>query len=623
MAESNATGQLIGVGSVEVSARADGGSGGASASVSDWGNGTDPGNGGQGGDANAVATATGGSQASVHAEANGGVGGIRGLLAGVNGLGGNAIADATGTDGQSIASLAIATAGHGNTGDKVLNLVTEANAATFTGASLASSAHAEALRHGPGFDTGAATGRQAASLAYAAPDFNISLPLLQGNAVLANFDIAGDGPVGIVDSGQLDSDVLAVGALGGHYAINADGHSVTTSSRATLAVDTTQLQAGDQHLLIGFMNPVIDDSAFDDPDFSVRFRVEREGAPLVDRTFSDAASAHAYFDSATHDLGAIASGVDGALDLALSLEVSADRPDAGIAIDYILGNSTLTPRAVPVVTNPTLDIDGAHVGDEITAALGVRNAAVAGSDGANAAIVSATPDIAPAPGGIAGLAPGATDDGTLAVTIHATTAGAYNGGVTVELTSDGVVTGTPETFGTTGISITGTVYDYARPAFALIDGDGLLTGSGTEFMLDLGDLPAGALGNATLAVLNDMTGIAVDWLDGHFDLAASGPFDTRGFDPFFGLGGGETGNGLLLGFDTSGLALGRVEGDIVLLAEGYNTGGYRQAFAPITLTLRANVIADTVPLPGTLILLLAGLAVLAHAHGDRVNQCPG
>ncbi len=629
MAVSHARGHQEGVGTIEVSSRADGGAGGDGLSVFDLGYGADPGNGGRGGDAKATAMASGGSEASARAEANGGVGGgIQGFLAGVNGLSGNAIADASGSDGQSIASLAIATAGHGNTGDQVLNLATKADAATFTGESLASGAHAEALRYGPGFDPGAATGHQAASLAYATPDAAVSLPLLNGNPVLANFDIAGQsGAATLTDSTQLDSDILAVGVLGGRYAVNADGGRVTTQSQAELSVDTNALQAGAQHLLLGFMNPVIDDSAFDNPDFSVRFRVEREGAALVDQTFTDAASAHAYFDGVTHDLGAIAEGVSGDLDLALSLDVSADRPDAGIAIDYVLGNSTLTPRAAPVVLEPGIDIDGAHVGDDLTAAIRVRNAAVAGSDGADATIAATSPGVTPtSAAGIRGLAPGATDDHTLGVSIDTTAAGERNASVTVQLASDGAVTGHPEAFGSTEVRVTGAVYDYARPAFALIDGEGTLTGGGVDYRLDLGNLTRGSIGSATLAVLNDLTGIAVDSLDGHFDLAAAGPFGASGFDPFFGLGGGEASNDLLLGLDTSGLGLGLIEGDIVLLAEGHNSGGYRQGFAPITLRLRAHLV-DRAPLPGTLLLLLLGLMVrrwvlMAESHPYPSGSAP-
>ena len=334
-------------------------------------------------------------------------------------------------------------------------------------APLASTSHtrAQSLLSGPGFNTTIANGQQATSVAYGAPADAVSLPLVQGNAVHANFDIAGaNGDYTTNNSTQVSSDVFGVGVLGGSYSANGSGAVRTYTSTADFDVDNSLLQTGAQNLLVGFMNPVINDADFDDPDFSVRFRVTREGVNVVDQTFTDAAAARSYFEGATLDLGSTTNAVTGDLDLNFRMDVTGDNPNAGIAVDYVVGNSTVTQRAVPFVPDTVLNIADSHVGDVAQQGVEVVNVAVAGSDGANAQFIGTGGDGVHDSGSIANLAPGGSDNTSMMAGIDTSTAGAKSGSATIELSTDGVVTGTAEVFGTANVNVSGNVYRLAEPS---------------------------------------------------------------------------------------------------------------------------------------------------------------
>ena len=206
--------------------------------------------------------------------------------------------------------------------------------------------------------------------------------------MLANFDISGStGAHTVNNSAQLNSDVYGMGVLGGRYAENGSGTTVRTyTSSADYDVDTTLLQTGTQNLLVGFMNPVITGTPFDDPEFEVRFRVfgnNNTSTPLVDQTFTDQAAFEAYFRGNTLDLGPTVAG-DTDRDIKFQLDVKGnDNPGDGVTVDYIFGNSEITQRAVPYVPDTTVSVGDRHVGDVVLQGVEVRNVAVAGSDGAD------------------------------------------------------------------------------------------------------------------------------------------------------------------------------------------------------------------------------------------------
>ncbi|MBT8061567.1 MAG: choice-of-anchor D domain-containing protein, partial [Gammaproteobacteria bacterium] len=454
-ANSSATGSNAGTANVAVTAQASGNTGGTGRGSGE--------SGGMGGTAIASATGSGGGFVNTTATATGGNAG-NGLNGASLGLGGNAFAAATGT-GTSGTTTANATVGQSN--DNLVNdLATTASAPVAS----TSAALARALLSGAGFDVTAASGQQATALGYGAPADVVSLPLVLGDSVHANFDISAIAQShDINDSGQLDSDVFGIGVLGGSYSENGSGTSRTYTSRADFDVDLGQFQAGNQNLLVGFMNPVVTGDAFDDPDFSVRFRVFKEGTginnTIVDETFTTLSAALAYFDNNTIDLGDVETGVSGDLDLRIQLDVTSDTPGTGFAMDYVVGNSTVTARAVPYVPNTTVNFGDYHVGDATLQGVEVLNAAVSGSDNAGAVFSGTTGDAITNGGSIDGLAAGASDGSSMQVGIDTSTAGAKTGIATIELTTDGSVSGTAEVFGSADITVlNGKVYRLADAA---------------------------------------------------------------------------------------------------------------------------------------------------------------
>jgi len=165
--------------------------------------------------------------------------------------------------------------------------------------------------------------------------------------------------------------------------------------------------------------------------------------------------------------------------------------------------------------------------------------------------------------------------------------------------------------GSTAITLTGTVDNYAKVALEQTSGPVALTQSGNVYTLDFGTLAKGSAGlDDTLAVLNSATGLA-DLLGGSFTPSGSAPgFDLSGFGAFSGLGAGQAKGGLTVDFDTG--TVGSFDDTITLHSIGSNASGYSGALDDVTLVLEGDVTGSTaaVPEPGVGALLLAGLAIL-------------
>ncbi len=451
MGTATATGSnaLTSTRSVTVNANGRGGNGGNGRGAGE--------NGGDGGMGTATATGTGGAAVSVTATATGGTRGNAFTGADL-GMGGNATALATGTGTSGIVTAT------GNMGQSNGALVNDLQSKAVAQVASTSSSKAQAMNTGAGFDTSVANGQQSVSVNYAAPGSAISLPLVDANPVFANFDIPGVlGAHTINNSTQFDSDIFSVGVLGGAY--SADGSSVKTyTSTVDMDVDLGQLQAGNQNLLIGFMSPNVSNEALTDDDFKVRFRVIKENVTVEDQTFTDAAAANAYFDSKTLDLGAVNGGVSGDLDLKMMLEVTVGDAGSSFAFDYISGNSVEVLRAVPNVPVTDFGIPDQHVGDIVFESVTVENKAAAGSDGANAIFSGTSGDGTHNGGVINNLPPGGSDLTTMKVGVDSSTAGAKLGTATLQLSTDGAVTGTQEVFGTAKTITSGDVFRLADPS---------------------------------------------------------------------------------------------------------------------------------------------------------------
>lgn len=173
-----------------------------------------------------------------------------------------------------------------------------------------------------------------------------------------------------------------------------------------------------------------------DPNFSVRFRIQREGATVVNQTFTDAAAARTYFEGATIDLRSTTTGVSGDLDIRFFLDVTGDTPGAGIAIDYIFGNSTITNRAVPYLPTTSVVIGNIRQNESSLQGIEVANVAVIGSDNVDASFTGTTGS-AIATGFLSMLAASSNDSSSLIVGIDTSTAGLKMGTATIDFESDG------------------------------------------------------------------------------------------------------------------------------------------------------------------------------------------
>jgi len=85
---------------------------------------------------------------------------------------------------------------------------------------------------------------------------------------------------------------------------------------------------------VGLLDAQADGAGFD----ALAFAITREGIPVVSETFLDVASALAYFDDRVPNLGDLAAGVTGNLDLALSLSLTSDDPGAAFRTRLLLAH---------------------------------------------------------------------------------------------------------------------------------------------------------------------------------------------------------------------------------------------------------------------------------------------
>lgn len=508
--------------------------------------------GGSGGMAVSSATGVGEKDTYVYSTAYGGSGGDR-YDGGTAGLAGNGFATATGT-GQSGSITAQAGTG---VQDQLVSAVRTFAIADLSGTAVAG---ASAQFSGSGFSSGDAIDKQVTSLAYGAPDDNVVLPNVVGNAVLANFDIAGTtGAYTVYDSALLDSDVFGMGVLGGNYGLDGSGAPLAFTSMATFMVDTSQLTSGAQNLLVGFMNPVTTGAPFDDDDFQARFRIFSDDdydSPVVDETFTDYTAFNSYFSGRTLDLGSTVTG-NALRDFTFQFDVvSSDNPGAGIALDYVFGNSTITPRAVPFLPTTAYSLGDRHVGDTVVQNIEVSNSAVPGSDGLDAIFTGAGGDVSGITGSIEGLAAGGTDDTRLQMAMDTSTSGQKSGTAGIQLSTDGAVTGVTEVIGSADVTLGATVYDYAQAQI-------------NNVPVNVGNVRLGELAQANVSITNIAANDGYsEKLNGSVQSFAG---DANGSGGFTGLGPSDTNDsGITVGIDSS--AAGARSGTVKLALESDGTG---------------------------------------------------
>ena len=299
-----------------------------------------------------------------------------------------------------------------------------------------------------------------------------------------------------------------------------------------------------------------------------------------------------------------------------------------------LGNTTLNNKVVSVSGNvyqyaqPTfsgsnpVNFGIVHVGDTAAQAVGITNtsAAPAGyQEKLNASISTASTGINTA-GSINGLAQGASST-ALSVGIDTATAGSRSGTATVALVSDGAGT---SGLGTTNlasqnVSVLGQVNNYSAVGLAQTGGAGNFSGSGTNYVFDLGTITFGTGSAAGTLSLANTGGSAAftDYLNGAFNLAGVSNFTLTGFSSFTALAGGSSVIGLGVALNNN--TIGSFDQFVTLTPTGYNASGYSGALSPIQLELKGNVVA-AVPEPASYAMFIAGLGLMAGIARRRRQQ---
>ena len=315
----------------------------------------------------------------------------------------------------------------------------------------------------------------------------------------------------------------------------------------------------------------------------------------------DNSSAGAKSGTATVQFQSDGTGIDGGAPI-----------DNGSQVVTVTGN-VYTPAVANVLTRPPVDFGIVHVGDgagTIAKSVTVQNgAAVTALNDVMTGSISAGPTPPFSGSGTlgAGLAPGASSS-ALQIDLATGTAGIFNGTANLDLSShDSQLADL--SLATSPLSLNAQVNLFAKLALEQTGGDGKLTGGGTSYDLDFGNVVRGSpTQEALLAILNDnpLADQAFTDLLSTSPSGAAVPFSLTGCSAN-GLPGGDRQSCDVL-FDTS--SLGRFMDSVTFDVESSNASGYDQIIGDVTLNLDGNIVSSPVPEPGSIAVLASGFFML-------------
>ena len=265
-------------------------------------------------------------------------------------------------------------------------------------------------------------------------------------------------------------------------------------------------------------------------------------------------------------------------------------------------------------------IGGQHVGNNnagagVAQSISLTNGNNAGvlvqeTLGASAAATPAAVVVSGSP--VTGIAGGATNT-SLQAGVNTATAGAKSGSIALTLTSEALAgSGLGNTsLGTSNVSVTGNVYNFAQGALGNATGAGTFAGGPTNYTLDFGSVVQNTgTYTANLAALNTAAATFSDFLTGSFSLVSGSGFALTGFNAFSSLAGQGAHP---LSVQLASAALGTFNEVYKFTWNGTNAniaGGFTGATSDITLTL-SGVVRDSGAVPEPGIMWLFGSAGLA------------
>ena len=287
-------------------------------------------------------------------------------------------------------------------------------------------------------------------------------------------------------------------------------------------------------------------------------------------------------------------------------------PGASVA----LTGNVYTPAVADVITASPINFGIVHVNDgggTLAQSVTVENSATATA--LNDVLIGtisagATPPFSGSGSLGAGLGP-KVQSSALQVNLNTGTAGVFNGTANLALAShDSQLADMPLV--TSPLTLAAQVNNYAALAFQQTGGQGSLSGGGTSYDLDFGNvLQNSPTPEALLSFLNDnplAEQAYTDLLSSSAGIESGSGFDLSG-NSVSDLAGGDTQGGFAVGFDTS--TLGSFDELLSFDVESSNSSGYDQVIGDVTLNLEGDIVSSApVPEPSSIALLASSLGAL-------------
>jgi hypothetical protein len=293
-------------------------------------------------------------------------------------------------------------------------------------------------------------------------------------------------------------------------------------------------------------------------------------------------------------------------------------PDAGAGTASVTVNGRIYTPAAGRLGAPVLDFGIVRVGDNVTRNAEVGNtAATTALNDTLRALLSGLSGPFGGNGSVGGIAAQASS--SLPITLDTAAAGLFSQSGTVSYLSQNPDMADASGGPNQNLQVLAQINNLANADFDLLAGLGLLTQSGSDYLLNLGNIVVGSNVTSMLQLDNDVLGPADDLANGAFDLSAVDDFALAGWNPLALLAPGQAAGGLSVSFVAGNVGL--FEDQVLFGGRSVNASDPAGIAQTRRLIIRANVIdaGGTVPEPHGLPLVLAAAAAAAVARRRRAS----